>query len=53
MTGDKKPKRQHLHEIADKIRQLARQAQPSEAQQELFDLADQIDQMADREKICC
>jgi hypothetical protein len=52
MTEDQRPGRQHLYQIAEKIRQLARQALPSEAQQELFDLADQIDRMADWEETC-
>ena len=37
----------HLREIADKVRQLARQTQIPEAQQELFDLANRLDQMAE------
>jgi predicted protein tyrosine phosphatase len=37
----------HLREIADLIRQLARQSHIAEAQEELFDLADRLDRMAD------
>ena len=36
-----------LREIADKVRDLARQTPIPEAQQELFDLADRLDRMAD------
>jgi hypothetical protein len=52
MSEDQEPTRQHLYKIAEKIRQLARQAVASEIQQELFDLADQIDRMADCQKNC-
>jgi hypothetical protein len=40
----------HLREIAEKVRQLARQTQLAEARDELFDLADRIDRMADGAK---
>ena len=33
------------HAIAEKIRQLARQTQIAEIQQELFDLADRLERM--------
>jgi hypothetical protein len=36
----------HLRGIAQKVRQLARQTQLSETREELFDLADRLDQMA-------
>jgi hypothetical protein len=37
---------EHLREIAEKIRELARQTPIREAREELFDLADRLDQMA-------
>jgi len=39
---------EHLCEIAEKVRQLARQTQLPEAREELFDLADRLDRMAER-----
>ena len=41
---------EHLCEIAEKVRQLARQTQLPEAREELFDLADRLDRMAERAK---
>jgi hypothetical protein len=41
---------EHLREIAEKVRQLARQIQLPKAREELFDLADRIDRMAKRPK---
>jgi uncharacterized protein Yka (UPF0111/DUF47 family) len=38
---------EHLREIAGKVRDLARQTPIPEAREELFDLADRLDQMAD------
>ena len=38
----------HLREIAEKVRQLARQTQLPEAREELFDLADRVDRMTER-----
>jgi hypothetical protein len=35
------------HEIAERIRQLARQTWIAEVQQELFDLADRLERMAE------
>jgi hypothetical protein len=35
------------HEIAERIRQLARQTRIAEVQQELFDLADRLERMAE------
>ena len=35
------------HAIAEKIRQLARQTQIAEIQQELFDLADRLERMGE------
>jgi hypothetical protein len=39
-----------LREIAEKIRDLARQTWIAEAREELFDLADDLDRMAERAK---
>ena len=44
-SGDK-----HLREIAEKVRDLARQTQIPEAREELFDLADRLGRMADLAK---
>jgi hypothetical protein len=41
---------EHLREIAEKVRDLARQTQIPEAGVELFDLADNLDRMADLAK---
>jgi len=41
---------EHLREIAAQIRRLARDASVAEAQEELFDLADILDRMAERAK---
>jgi hypothetical protein len=41
---------QHLRETAEKVRQLAREAQLSEVREELFNLADRIDRMAEELK---
>ena len=41
---------EHLREIAERVRVLARQTQIGEAREELFDLADRLDQMADLAK---
>jgi hypothetical protein len=40
----------HLREIAEKVRQLARQTQLPEVREELFNLADDLDRMAERAK---
>jgi hypothetical protein len=37
---------EHLREIAEKVRQLARQTSLPEAREELLDLADRLDRMA-------
>jgi hypothetical protein len=37
-----------LREVAEKIRDLARQTRIAEAREELFDLADDLDRMAER-----
>ena len=39
-----------LRAIAEKIRELARQTQIGKAREELFDLADRLDRMADLAK---
>ena len=41
---------ENLHEIAEKIRELARQTRIAEAREELLDLADNLDRMADLAK---
>jgi hypothetical protein len=41
---------EHLREVAEKIRELARQTPIAEAREELFDLADDLDRMADLAK---
>jgi hypothetical protein len=41
---------EHLREIAEKVRDLARQMPIAEAREELFDLADNLDRMADLAK---
>jgi hypothetical protein len=41
---------EHLREIAEKVRDLARQTQIPEAREELFDLADRLDRMAELAK---
>jgi hypothetical protein len=41
---------EHYREIADKIRQLARQTRIAEAREELFDLADWLDREAEHAK---
>jgi hypothetical protein len=47
MSDEQQASAGHYREIAEKIRQLAQQARIPEAQQELFDLADRLDRMAD------
>ena len=47
MSDEQEASAGHYREIAEKIRQLARQTQIPEAQQELFDLADRFDRRAD------
>ena len=41
---------EHLREIAGKVRDLARQTQTPEAREELYDLADWLDRIADLAK---
>jgi hypothetical protein len=45
MCDDHHASVEHLREIAEKIRQLARQTSIPQAKEELLDLADQIDRM--------
>jgi hypothetical protein len=47
MSDEQEASAGHYREIAEKIRQLARQTHIPEAQQGLFDLADRLDRMAD------
>jgi uncharacterized protein Yka (UPF0111/DUF47 family) len=49
-TDEKQAGDEHLREIAEKVRDLARQTQIPEAREELFDLADRLDRMADLTK---
>jgi hypothetical protein len=41
---------EHLREIAEKVRDLARQTWIAEAREELLDLADNLDRIAERAK---
>jgi hypothetical protein len=50
MSDEQQEGGEHLREIAAKIRRLARHALIAEAQEELFDLADMLDGMAERSK---
>jgi len=49
MTDDQ-ASAENLREIAAKIRDLARQTWIAEAREELFDLTDDLDRMAERAK---
>jgi hypothetical protein len=46
MSDEQRASGKHCREIADKIRQLARQSDNPQIREELFDLADQLDRMA-------
>jgi hypothetical protein len=46
MNDDEQASSEHYSEIADKIRQLARQTEIAEIRKELLDLADRLDRMA-------
>jgi hypothetical protein len=46
-SNEQQPADQHLREIAEKIRGLARQTPIREARQELLDLAHNLDRMAE------
>jgi hypothetical protein len=50
MADEQPASSEHLRKIADKVRQLARQTWLPEAREELFDLADRLDHMADLAK---
>lgn len=50
MSDEQQEGGEHLREIAAKIRRLARDASIAETQEELFDLADILDRMAERAK---
>jgi hypothetical protein len=47
IRATKRPGVEHLREIAEKVRDLARQTQSLEVREELFDLADRLDRMAE------
>ena len=51
MSDEQEASARHYREIADKVRDLARQTPIPEIQQELFDLADRLDRMADLERL--
>jgi hypothetical protein len=50
MSDEQQASEEHYREIAEKIRQLAWRTHIAEAQEELFDLADQLDRMAELTK---
>jgi hypothetical protein len=50
MRDEQQASEAHYREIAEKIRQLARQTHIAEAQEELFDLADRLDREAELAK---
>jgi hypothetical protein len=50
MSDEQEASAGHYREIAEKIRQLARQTTIPEAREELFDLADRLDRMAELAK---
>jgi hypothetical protein len=47
MSNEREASGEDNHAIAEKIRQLARQTQIAEIQQELFDLADRLERMGE------
>jgi hypothetical protein len=47
LSDDHKITVQHCREIAEKVRQLARQTPIAEIQEELFDLADRLERMGE------
>jgi hypothetical protein len=47
MSDEREGRGEDNREIAERIRQLARQARIAEIQQELFELADRLDRMAE------
>jgi hypothetical protein len=50
MSDEQQASEDHYHEIAEKIRQLARETPIAKAQRELFDLADWLDREAELAK---
>ncbi len=46
-SGDAQSRSEHYREVADSLRQLARQTQSFEIRQDLFDLADRFERMAE------
>jgi NTP pyrophosphatase (non-canonical NTP hydrolase) len=46
MSDEQRATGEHCREIADKIRQVALQSDIPQIREELFDLADRVDQMA-------
>lgn len=49
MSDQRKSIARHYREIAEKVRQLARQTSITEIQEELFDLADRIEEMGEHD----
>jgi hypothetical protein len=49
MSNQRKITVRHYREIAEKVRQLARQASVAEIREELFDLADRLEKMGERD----
>jgi predicted Rossmann-fold nucleotide-binding protein len=47
MSDEQQTEAEHYREIAEQLRKLAQQTRIREAQEELFDLADQFDRMAE------
>lgn len=47
LNDDRKITARHCREIAEKVRQLARQTPIAEIQEELFDLADRLERMGE------
>jgi hypothetical protein len=47
LSDDRKITARHCREIAEKVRQLARQTPIAEIQEELFDLADRLERMGE------
>ena len=47
MSDERKFTARHCREIAEKVRQLARQTPSAEIQEELFDLADRLERMGE------
>ena len=50
MSEDRKFTARHCREIAEKVRQLARQSPIAEIREELFDLADRLERMGETER---